>query len=130
MILNSSICQEVIAAAKTATANAPAWLRAVEKAAEQIASNPCITELQNGVLITSPSGNTYLANGVCQCGAFRYGKPCWHRAAAQLVQRYHERLAGTPAPLPVPVPKASDWRETAILIKRDGNALIVDGWAV
>jgi hypothetical protein len=30
---------------------------------------------------------------VCQCQAFTHGQPCWHRAAARLVRRYHEAQA-------------------------------------
>jgi hypothetical protein len=104
MNLNPQIWQQTIEAAKAATAGSPAWLRAIDKAAEQIESNPCITELVAGVLITSPSGNTYLANGKCRCKAYSFGQACWHRAAAQLLNRYNEAL-NAPAP-----PKPADER--------------------
>jgi hypothetical protein len=29
---------------------------------------------------------------VCQCRAFDFHKPCWHRAAARLWKRYLERV--------------------------------------
>jgi hypothetical protein len=92
MTLNHQIFNQTVDAAKTAAAASTSWIRAIEKAAKQIGSNPCITELSNGVMITSPSGRTYLANGVCQCEAFKHGKPCWHRAAAQLICRYNETI--------------------------------------
>jgi hypothetical protein len=35
----------------------------------------------------------FLRNGVCQCKAFKLGKPCKRRAAAQLVTRNNEAVA-------------------------------------
>jgi hypothetical protein len=124
MILNTRIWQQTVSAAKLAASDSPAWLRAVEKAAAQIESNPCITELRDGVLITSDSGNTYHANGVCQCKAFSFGQPCWHRAAAQLLTRYRERLAATPSS------DAFAERERAPMVKREGNAVMIGCCAV
>ena len=43
------------------------------------------------LVILSDSNQVYEANGTCQCKAYMQGQPCWHRAAARLVQRYHER---------------------------------------
>jgi len=131
MILNSSIWQEVIAAAKTATASTPEWLRAVERGAKEI---ECARywSFADGVLSirSTTSGELYRVDDRHTCEATRHGKPCKHRASRRLMQRYAERLAQMPAPAAAPAPKPSDWREKAILIKRDGNALIVDGWAV
>jgi hypothetical protein len=92
MQLNPQIFTATVEAAKAAASNSPTWLRAIDKAAEQIENNPLITELVAGVLITSPSGNTYLANGKCGCKAYSFGQACWHRAAAQLIARYNEAL--------------------------------------
>jgi hypothetical protein len=131
MILNFQIWHDVIAAAKASTANAPEWLRAVERGAAEI-ERARYWSFAAGVLTirSTTSGELYRVDDPHTCEASRHGKPCKHRAARRLMQRYFERLASTPAPLPAPAPKPSDWREKAILIKRDGNALIVDGWAV
>jgi len=132
MILNSQIWHEVITAAKASTANAPEWLRAVERGAAEI-ERVRYWSFADGVLtiISTTSGRTYRIDEHHTCAACENGhKACKHRASRRLVQRYYERLAQTPAPAPAPAPKSSDWREKAILVKRDGNALIVDGWAV
>lgn len=110
MQINTQVWNSTVEAAKQAAANSPSWLRAIAKADAQVQSNPCITELANGVLITSPSGRTYLANGVCQCEAYKHGMACWHRAAAQLIARYNEALA---APAPAPA-KPDDERQSLI----------------
>jgi len=112
MQINTQLWNSVVAAAKKAAANSPTWLRAIAKADAQVQSNPCITELASGVLITSPSGRTYLANGVCQCEAYKHGMACWHRAAAQLIARYNEAVtqaATSPAPA-----KPADERQSLI----------------
>ena len=89
--LNSTLFAAVVNAAKAKAAGHPAWVRAIEKAAEQVDSNPWIHEDGDALLIASATGNEiYRANGTCQCKAFLNGKPCWHRAAAQLVKRYRE----------------------------------------
>src|SRR5262245_2098669 len=92
MQINTQLWNQTVAAAKLTAADSPTWLRAIAKADAQVQSNPCITELASGVLITSPSVRTYLANGVCQCEAYKHGMACWHRAAAQLIARYNESL--------------------------------------
>ena len=101
MILNTRIWNETVDAAKVAAANSLPWLRAIERATAQLETNPCITELLAGVLITSPSGKTYLANGKCQCDAYRYGRACWHRAASQLINRYNDALNASTPPKPM-----------------------------
>lgn len=103
MTLNQIILETVTAAAaaKAQAANQPAWVRAIEKAAEQLITNPYICEHDGGLLMLSYSGETYHANGACQCRAYANGRPCWHRAAAQLVKRYREAEAAqkaAPAP--------------------------------
>ena len=42
------------------------------------------------LLVLSPSGKLYTASRGCQCLAYVKGEPCWHRAAARLIQRYTE----------------------------------------
>ena len=131
MILNTQIWNEVIAAAKASAANTPVWLRAVERGAAEI-EKARYWSFAAGVLSirSTTSGELYRVDDAHTCEASRLGRPCKHRAARRLMQQYHERLAQSPAPAPAPAPKASDWRKKAVLVKRDGNALIVDGWAV
>lgn len=66
------------------------WEMAIAKAKAQLESNPYIHFDGQSLLILSPSGEIYNANGICQCKAYRSGHPCWHRAAARLVKRYNE----------------------------------------
>jgi hypothetical protein len=80
----------VIEAAKTRAAGNTRWIKAIERAADNLLNNPCITEVADGLIITSGSGETYRVSGQCQCKAHSFGDPCWHRAAAKLVQRYNE----------------------------------------
>jgi hypothetical protein len=48
-------------------------------------------------MVTTKSGATYHANGVCSCRAYENGQPCNHRALARLLTLYHEtRGAGAP----------------------------------
>ncbi len=64
------------------------WQTIIVRAKQQIEENPYIHFDGNELLIFTPSGEIYSANSTCQCRAFRNGHPCWHRAAARLVQRY------------------------------------------
>jgi hypothetical protein len=66
------------------------WETAIVKAKAQLEENPYMHFDGQSLLILSPSGEIYSANGVCQCKAYRRGQPCWHRAAARLVKRYME----------------------------------------
>lgn len=66
------------------------WETAIAKATMQLESNPYMHFDGQSLLILSPSGEIYTANGICQCKAFEKGQPCWHRAAARLVKRYNE----------------------------------------
>lgn len=66
------------------------WETAIAKAKVQLESNPYIHFDGQALLILSSSGEIYSANGVCQCKAYQSGNPCWHRAAARLVERYNE----------------------------------------
>ena len=64
------------------------WQTAIVKAKQQIEENPYLYFDGRALLVLSPSGEIYSANGTCQCKAFVNGQPCWHRAAARLVERY------------------------------------------
>ena len=66
------------------------WQTAIAKAKQQIEENPYMHFDGAGLLVLSESGEIYRANGTCQCKAYTNGQPCWHRAAARLVQRYNE----------------------------------------
>lgn len=66
------------------------WERAIVKAKVQLETNPYMHFDGQSLLILSPSGEIYSANGVCHCKAYRIGQPCWHRAAARLIERYNE----------------------------------------
>ena len=67
------------------------WELAIAKATAQLESNPYMHFNGQSLLILSPSGEIYRANGACQCKAFTNNQPCWHRAAARLIQRYNEK---------------------------------------
>jgi len=115
MQINIIKLEQVVAAAKAKAANSPAWLRAIEKAHTHLIENPYISETEDGLLILSDSGKTYHANGICQCKAWEFGRrPCWHRAAAQLVRRYRE--ASHP--------------HAGILIKPEGKSMRIGAWEV
>lgn len=88
--LNQQRFERIVEAAFNKTSNLR-WQTAIVKAKQQIEANPYLTWQGDALLILSPSNEIYRANGVCQCKAFRNGKPCWHRAAARLVKRYNEQ---------------------------------------
>ena len=69
------------------------WETAIAKAKAQLESNPYMHFDGHALLILSPSGEIYTANGTCQCKAFANNQPCWHRAAARLVERYSAAAA-------------------------------------
>jgi hypothetical protein len=66
------------------------WEIAIAKAVQQLEENPYMHYDGNALLILSDSNNVYSANGSCQCKAYRSHQPCWHRAAARLMERYNE----------------------------------------
>ena len=80
--------QQVIREAFDKVSDSRRWQTAIVKAQQQIEENPYLHFDGRALLILSPSGEIYSANGSCRCKAFRRGQPCWHRAAARLVERY------------------------------------------
>ncbi len=80
--------QEVIQEAFDKTDNRR-WQTAIAKAKAQLESNPYLHFDGEALLILSDSNEIYRANGTCQCKAYEKGFPCWHRAAARLVERYN-----------------------------------------
>ena len=118
MILNTSIWQETIAAAKSAASASPAWLRAIDRAVIEI-ERSIYWSYVGGVLTlrSTTSGSHYTVDDNHECPA--KGGICKHRAARRLMSRYTERLAAEKSA-----------RENAILIKRQGKEVRVNGWAV
>lgn len=90
MNIDQSRMEQVIQEAFDKAAGSRLWQTAIAKAKGQLESNPYIHFDGSALLILSESNNIYSANGTCQCKAFQHGAPCWHRAAARLVQRYAE----------------------------------------
>jgi hypothetical protein len=90
--LNSSTLQAVADKAIVDAAAHPRWIAAIGRALVELDANPWIARITDGhgLLIGSPSGSVYAANGVCQCRAFDHGHACWHRAAARLVRLHDE----------------------------------------
>jgi hypothetical protein len=91
--LNSTTLTQVVNSAKRSAANDSRWLNAITRAAEELESNPYLERMDGHLLIGSPSGQIYEANGACSCTAYLVGNPCWHRAAARLVKRHDEAQA-------------------------------------
>jgi hypothetical protein len=92
--LDCTIFSQVVDAAMQAAADHPRWLAAINRAVVEALSNPYMERGDDSSLIIgSPSGKVYTSNGICQCTAFDYGQPCWHRAAARLVRLHDERQA-------------------------------------
>ncbi len=86
------------------------WQMAIAKARREIEDNPYLHYDRHALLILSPSGEIYSANGTCQCKAYMNNQPCWHRAAARLVERYNEAPTnheGLPKPLTWEAPPSS-----------------------
>lgn len=90
MDLDLGKMQQVIQGAFDKVSRSRQWQTAIVKAKQQLEENPYMHFDGQSLLILSPSGEIYTANGTCQCKAFANGQPCWHRAAARLVERYNE----------------------------------------
>ncbi len=82
----------VVAQARADASAHPRWLAAIGRACLELETNPYIERVDHGLVIGSPSGKCYAANGTCQCRAFDFGRPCWHRAAARLVRLHDEAI--------------------------------------
>ncbi len=86
-----AVVAESLAQINPARPDAKRWVNAVTRATVEIENNPLMSyePASHSLLVMSSStGTTYEANGVCQCRAFEQGHPCWHRAAARLVAKY------------------------------------------
>ncbi|NJN65358.1 MAG: hypothetical protein HC884_00915 [Chloroflexaceae bacterium] len=87
---------QVVEDAQQKAANHPKWLTAINTAYDFFL-NPPVDTIQiakdgTALIPSYTSDTTYAANGVCQCQAFAHHLPCWHRAAARILYRYHEAL--------------------------------------
>lgn len=91
----AEIAAESLAAIPANHKDARRWVNAIAKAVVEIENNPFMTwqaDAKSLLILSEKSGKVYEANGVCQCEAFNQGYPCYHRAAARLVQRYLETM--------------------------------------
>ena len=86
--LEQNRLQAVIQEAFDRVSGSLRWQMAIAKAKQQLEENPYMHFDGHALLILSPSGEIYSANGSCQCKAYANSQPCWHRAAARLVERY------------------------------------------
>jgi hypothetical protein len=90
--LNQETLQAVADKALLDAAAHPRWVVAIGRALLELEQNPWIERGDHGLIIGSTSGKCYAANGTCQCTAFEFKTPCWHRAAARLVRLHDEAL--------------------------------------
>lgn len=121
MQLNSLKLAAIVEAAKAKVTNNARWTVAIERAYLHLLENPYIHFDGDGLLILSDSGKFYHANGTCQCESFKFNKPCWHRACAQLVKRYNEDSSLT---------QRFAERETAVMVKPQPRGHQIDGWDI
>lgn len=111
-IVVATIEAEIKEAARVAVekvADQPRWARAIAKAEKWLLSRPGVQyhPETHTLAVQGPEYRAiYLANGVCQCQAFKQGNPCYHRAAARLVTRALELAEGATPPAPAPAPVA------------------------
>ncbi len=94
------------------------WLAAIDKAVAGVESGWwIITELADCLAITTETGNTYFANGVCQCAAYVQGgkSACKHRALYRLYEIARELPEETaPEAVSLEADVASSSRENLI----------------
>lgn len=92
--LDSTTLQAVADQALLDAAAHPRWIAAIGRALLELDGNPWIERGDmHGLIIGSTSGRCYAANGTCQCKAYEFKLPCWHRAAARLVRLHDEAIA-------------------------------------
>lgn len=130
MTFNEETLKRVVETAKAKAAGNARWINAIDKAVAGLTGGAWIvTELHDGLMITTESGETYHANGVCQCKAFEFNTPCRHRAAAQLVKRYHEAEAAEAAS-PAPVDYMDDEPEMWPMVRPEPAPVYAEGWSI
>lgn len=99
--LDPTLLTAIASQAKAKAVQHPRWLTAIDRALVELESNPYLEWQDGHLLILSDSGTIYAANGVCQCKAYEFKNPCWHRACARIVRLYFEALAVQQAALAV-----------------------------
>ena len=139
MILNTQIWQQTVSAAKVAVSNNSQWLRAIERADNEIRRARYWSFDGSTLTIQSTTSNKmYRVDDHHTCEACANGhRACKHRAARKLMQRYTERLAAAPlspepqptslqaSSAPAPSVRAAEWYG-----RRSGNAMIIGGQVV
>lgn len=90
MNLQQDKIEQVIQEAFDKAAASRRWQTAIVRAKIELEVNPYMHWDGHLLLVLSPSGEIYTANGSCQCKGFKSHQPCWHRAAARIVKRYNE----------------------------------------
>lgn len=91
----AAVAAEAISKVHASGKNVNRWINAIAKAVVEIENNPFLhwQPENNSLLVWSQSSSKiYEANGVCQCEAYAQEYPCYHRAAARLLQRYYETM--------------------------------------
>lgn len=80
---------EAVDAARVAATGNRRWLTAIDAAWDHLLQAETVEyrHWDHALSYYSESGKLYLANGRCQCEAYRSGNACKHRAAARLVFR-------------------------------------------
>jgi hypothetical protein len=107
------------------------WLNAIDRAAAALISNSWIvTELADSIAVTTESGQTYFANGVCQCKAFELGQPCKHRAAARLIEMYNAATAPKPENREPRAPRIVRSIERDVVTGARVKVVLCDGWPI
>jgi hypothetical protein len=135
-MINTQKFNSIVEAAKAKT-NDKRWQNAIDKALAGVVSGWwIITELHDGIMVTTEGGRTYRVNGHCSCRAAELGQPCKHIALRRLLDLYNEAETA-PAAEPVATKGATSARAPRIVrgVESDwrGNRYTVtrcDGWSI
>lgn len=130
MQINIQKFNEVAEAAKAGT-NDKRWRNAIDKAVAGVVSGWwIITELADGVMVTTESGATYHVTDHCSCRAAELGQPCKHLALRRLLELYGEsdKVATNAAPARAPRITRSverNYHGPAIVVYRAGGYMTI-----
>src|SRR5262249_21890793 len=72
------------------------WIAAIDRAVAGLTGEWIVTELAHCLAVTTESGETYFANGSCQCQAHALRTPLKHRAAARPISMCTEGMIQNP----------------------------------
>jgi len=127
MQINIQKFNEVAKAAKAKT-NDKLWRNAIAKAVAGVVSGQwIITELADGIMVTTDSGETSHVNGYCSCRAAELGQPCKHVCLRRLLDLYRAEPEPTkPAPKAPRIVRSIESDDTRIRV----HVVRVDGWLV